>query len=383
MKNNRSLTFYQEPSTVKNHVTPSYAGGITSAAFANISLASASTTNAFNSQLSSYLNALNAQRDRLTQKVVEGLTNNPSYVGARSDGVKLAWDYEAADIDMGGKGSANWDKNQRIEISETGKVRGAEGHHQKNVADHPEHQADPDNIKFYKNRKDHLENGHDGDFHNETDGQLIDKNKMLKITNLKRVIKNELTGLGIAVAIGLGVGLSISVAISLAQSGVTPDSVKVALIQGVNDGLEAGVLSAVSYGVGRTIGQLATQAVNGFIQNLGVTLTENLTQVINMGVVGGLTIVVFSAYQFIKLKKSGLSTREALVQVGKQALFSISLLAVSMAAQAVLGGAAGIVVSISIGVIFISYSVVTTVHQRQFGEKIRVYTIEQAKPVFD
>ena len=39
------------------------------------------------------------------------------------------------------------------------KVRGAEGHHQKNVADHPEDQGDPDNIKFYKSRKEHLEKG--------------------------------------------------------------------------------------------------------------------------------------------------------------------------------------------------------------------------------
>ena len=63
------------------------------------------------------------------------------------------------------------------EIKETGKVRGAEGHHQKNVADHPEDQGDPDNIKFYKSRKEHLEKGHNGDFHNSSDLLLSEPGK--------------------------------------------------------------------------------------------------------------------------------------------------------------------------------------------------------------
>lgn len=46
------------------------------------------------------------------------------------------------------------------------------------------------------------------------------------------------------------------------------------------------------------------------------------------------------------------------------------------------GGPAGLIVSVSGGIIFISYSVVDIVHQREFSEKIRVYTIEKCKPSF-
>ena len=115
----------------------------------------------------------------------------------------MAWKYEKADVEMGGNGTANWNESQKQEILERGSVRGAEGHHQRNVAAHPEDQADPDNIKFYKSRKEHLEEGHHGDFHNESDAPPIDKEAKLEHTNRTRVIRNELKGAGIAAVIGL------------------------------------------------------------------------------------------------------------------------------------------------------------------------------------
>ena len=321
----------------------------------------------------------------LNAKRAADITNldlSKANMAARNRGVQRAWEYERADIEMGGKGSGNWDEAQRAEIRDTGKVRGAEGHHQKNVADHPEQQADPDNIKFYKDRQQHLDEGHGGNWQNESDADLIDKNKMLEKTNSKRVFKNELKGLGMAVAIGLGVGVTIGFVTTLAQNGITPDSLKLAATEGLKSGVESGVLSAVGYGIGRTIGEMATKALTGVIENFGIEITENISKMVNMGSVGALTIAVFSVYQFVKLKRQGYATREALIQVGKQALFSLSLLAVSIAAQGIWGGAAGIIVSVSIGIIMISYSVIDTVHQRHFSEKIRVYTIEKCYPQF-
>ncbi len=401
LKNNKSLTYYQQTSMPKSSITSAYAGGISSVAIANTSMVTANATTGFNTQLNGFLTSLGAKRDRLAQKVVQKLAENPNYTGARSDGVNLAWDYEAADVKMGGKGSANWSKSERAEILEKrpdtvnkpkvvdGKtqnpksgVRGVEGHHQKNVADHPEHQADPDNIKFYKNRADHLEQGHDGNFQNETDAPTIDKDKMLKKTNSKRVFKNELRGIGLAVAIGVGVGATIGFIATLAQSGVTPETIKLAAIEGGKSGLESGALALVGYGIGRTIGEIASRAVAETIGNLGITITENISKMINMGVVGALTITVFSAYQFIKLKINGVATKEALMQVGKQALFSLSLLAVSIAAQGIWGGPAGIIVSVSVGIILISYTVGKSVHDRHFAERIRVYMIDKCYPSF-
>lgn len=379
LKNNRSLTFYQQPSISRDsRITASYSGGIGAAAISSTSFYTAATTTGYNNQLQSFLTDLNQKRASDASRL--DLTKpNPN---ARNRGVQRAWEYERADVEMGGKGSAEWTEEQLEEIRANGKVRGAEGHHQRNVADHPEQQADPDNIKFYKDRQTHLDEGHGGDWHNESDADTIDKNEMLKKTNSKRVWKNELHGLGIAVAIGAGIGMTIGFVTTLAQSGVTPDSLKLALAEGAKGGLESGLLSAVGYGVGRTIGEVATQAVAGALENLGLTITDNLSKMINMGTVGALTIVVFSAYQFIKLKCHGVATKDALIQVGKQALFSLSLLAVSIAAKGIWGGAAGIIVSVSIGIIMISYSVVDSVHQRHFAEKIRVYTIEKCYPEF-
>lgn len=268
------------------------------------------------------------------------------------------------------------------EIKETGKVRGAEGHHQKNVADHPEDQGDPDNIKFYKSRKEHLEKGHNGDFHNSSDAPKIDKDKMLKKTNSKRVFRNEIKGIGIAAAIGIGVGFTIGFAVSLAQTGVTPDSIKYALVNGGKSGLSSGIQSTIGYGIGRTVGQLASQALTGVFSNVGLEITENIAKMCNMGAVGAITIGVFSTVQFVKLVCKGESLKTAAIQVGKQALFSLSLLVVSITAQGIFGGPSGIIVSVGVGVIFVTYTIADTVHQRNYSEKLRVYMIEKCKPIF-
>lgn len=381
LQNNRSLTFYQPTQINFRKISSPYVGGFISPAVASASLITTTTTTGFNAQLGGFLNILNSERDQLAQKVAQSLATDPTYQSSRNSGVRMAWKYEKADVQMGGKGSANWNKAQRAEVKEYGLVKGAEGHHQENVSDHPGQQANPDNIKFYKDRTEHLQKGHDGNWDNESNAPLIDKDKMLKRTNAKRVFRNEVRGIGIAVAIGLGIGMTIGFITTLAQSGVSPDSIKLAAAEGLKSGLEAGTLSAISYGIGRTIGEVLTKATTGLLENLGLLITDNIIQMVSMGVVGTLTIFIFSAYQFLKLRLQGIATIDALMIVGKQALFSLSLLAVSIAAQGIWGGCAGIIVSVSIGIIFITYSVANTVHQRHFSEKIRVYTIDKCYPI--
>lgn len=378
IKKNRSLTFYQQPVTAMRKDSPAYAKGTSAAATASISYQTSSIITGYNRQLQTFLTDLNLKRSLDASRL--DLTKPNS--AARSQGVKRAWEYEKADVEMGGSGSSNWSKEQRAEIKSTGKVRGAEGHHQKNVADHPAQQADPDNIKFYEDRSAHLHQGHQGDFHNSTDADPIDKNAMLKRTNTKRVWRKDIQGLGMAVAIGAGIGMTIGFITTLAQSGVTPDTLKLALAEGAKGGLESGLLGGVGYGIGRTVSEVITQALGGTLGKLAPEMAQKLTGMINMGVVGTLTILAVSTYQFIKLKCHGVATKEALIQTGKQALFSLSLLAVSIAAQGIWGGAAGMIVSISIGVIFISYSVADSVHQRHFADRVRVYMIEKCCPQY-
>lgn len=98
---------------------------------------------------------------------------------------------------------------------------------------------------------------------------------------------------------------------------------------------------------------------------------------------GGITATgVFSTVQFVKLVCKGESLKAAAIQVGKQALFSLSLLVVSITAQGIFGGPSGIIVSVGVGVIFVTYTIADTVHQRNYSEKLRVYMIEKCKPIF-
>jgi hypothetical protein len=389
VKKNRSLTFYQ-PITSQSKVSFSsaYVGGLSATALASSTYATATTTAGFNNQLNAFLDKLHAERIQDAQ--VLDLTQANSI--ARSRGVYRAWEYEKADIEMGGRGSKNWTDEECRQIKDNvsfesqsesrAGVRGAEGHHQRNAADHPENQADPDNIKFYRSRQGHLQEGHDGNWQNESDRPKTDKNKMLKKTNGKRVFKNELRGIGIAAAIGFGVGFTIEFAVSLAQSGVSPDSIKYAFVNGGKSGLASGVQSLVGYGLGRTIGQAAANAMEGVLKNLGIEITDNLAKMCSMGTIGVITIAVFSVVQLVRLIYKGVSVKEAAIQVGKQALFSLSLLAVSIVAQGIFGGATGTIVSIGVGVIFVTYSIADAVRQRHHSEKLRIYMIDACKPTF-
>jgi len=163
------------------------------------------TTNTYNKQFIEIMKRLTDQRNDIQQKVNEALAKNPNDTSNRQAGVRLARQYEQAEILMGGKGTADWSDSEMEEFKKTGTVRGSEGHHINNVADHPDQQGNPDNIRIAKDREEH-QKMHGGDFRNKTEGDLIDRDKRLKDTNNRRVIKNELSGLGMAAAIGFGTG---------------------------------------------------------------------------------------------------------------------------------------------------------------------------------
>ena len=258
-----------------------------------------------------------------------------------------------------------------------------EFHHRTSISSDPTKQSIADNVEPLKTSK------HDAkhtdpktnkvNYQNQVNEKPLNRQKDMQHGNKKRVLDNELRGLGTAVAIAAGIGLTVGFITTLARAGVSPESIKAAAVNGAKGGAEAGAMAAVGYSIGRTIGEKATQTI---LSNIGVTATENIAKMVNMGAVGVLTISVFSVYQFAKLKMCGVATKEALVQVGKQAVVSLSILALSIAAQGVYGGAAGIIVSTGAGLILITYSIADSVHQRKFSEKIRGYTIEKYAPYF-
>lgn len=216
--------------------------------------------------------------------------------------------------------------------------------------------------------------------HAYVDNEAMDK--VMEDTGIKGKVKNairknEIQGLASAVAIGAGIGFTIGFAVSLAQSGITPDSVKYAFVNGGKSGVASGVQSVVGYGIGRTIGQVATNAIEGVLSNAGLEITANISKMCTMGTVGAITVAVFSTVQFVKLIYRGECLKSAAIQVGKQALFSLSLLAISIAAQGMWGGPAGIIVSIGTGIVIVSYTIADAVHQRTFAEECHIKTIEE------
>jgi hypothetical protein len=385
IKNKKTLTFYQSISGREkdNFIIPY---GIGNEFFTSTISMNTYTTNLvtidFNNQLNMFLATLHNEKNKILEKVINGIERNPNYRSARSDAVELAWKYESADIEMGGNGSENWTSHEKKQILEHGNIKGAEGHHQRNVANYPKEQGDPNNIKIFRTRQEHLEKGHNGDFHNESNAAKIDKDQMLIKTNNKRVFMNEIKGIGIAAAIGLGVGFTIGFTISLAQNGINPESLKYALVNGGKIGMISGLESSIIYGIGRTIGQIAINAMEGILSNIGIEITQNISKMCSMAVVGGITISIFAIVHFIQLRKKGISLKESVIKVGKQVLFSSFLLLISILAQGVYGGFAGIIVSVSAGIIIVTYNIVDILQQKELLEKLKIYMIEKSKPNF-
>jgi hypothetical protein len=336
------------------------------------------TTNAYNDQFEKIFNDLNERRQYLENKM-NRLPNGDTSL--RNEGVGLAWRYERAEIEMGGKGSANWTEEQRQEIINNGKVRGAEGHHINSVKEHPELQANPDNIEFVKDRNEHLQK-HGGDFRNPTEGELIDRNARLEEVNRRRVIKNELTGIGLAAAIGLGIGFTIGVITTLAQKGISFDHVKTAMGVGLRTGFESSILATINHAIVRGIGESISDTLSQIaIHHYGFTATENLLKMCNMATIGIVGSIVFSTWLFMKLKWQGHSTRFAFAKAVKNLGTSLTILFVSIIAQGIWGGYAGLIASLTIGLSIVIFQYLRYNINQKLLDDIWNYTIEKSRPV--
>lgn len=151
---------------------------------------------------------------------------------------------------MGGKGiTRKWTKEESAIILSGKTVPGYEGHHEKNVADNPEEQANPDNIVFYSHEE-HLKE-HNGSFKNPTDGKLINKEKKLQKTNTKRNVKNELTGAANATVPNVVKGFINGCIDSTEKNSTIKDAIK----SGCKSALKSGGKALVDYGFTRLLKQ--------------------------------------------------------------------------------------------------------------------------------
>ena len=199
-------------------------------------------------------------------------------------------------------------------------------------------------------------------------GDMIEGNKA-------RVLRNELTGLGLAAAIGLGTGVTMSLVSGLARVGLDSGRIGDVVFDSLAAGTESGTIAAVTYTAGRGAAHLMEAA--------GLDLLSASGRMMNFAAVGLLSTSIVCVYQFTKSKLNGAATDEALALTGRTALSSVAMLAVSLAAQGIWGGPAGIIVSTGAGLAVLVVDTGKTVHARRLEARIREYSIEEYKNIID
>lgn len=215
--------------------------------------------------------------------------------------------------------------------------------------------------------------------------KLRNREEELKILNRKRTVKKQISGLGAAVLIGAGTGFAIGFMVGLAQSGISPNSIKYALASGTKEGVEGMFLSGMSYSVSEMAGNLIGGSISHIIaERLGMTIAERTMQMITdmctMGIGGSLAIIVTSVYQFTKMKYMGFSTRESMIRTEKSAIISFGVLLASVIAKGIWGGVAGLTVSATVGVIITGSSIYMVIHDKEIRKRIYNYMIELSEP---
>lgn len=118
----------------------------------------------------------------LNLSTVESLADDLTQ--ARQKAVAEAWRQERILVEKHGNGQRNWTEAEKKELLETGKVRGYEGHHINDVSNNPKLAGNPDNIKFVKGRKEHLQE-HGGSFKNPTKGNLSQRSNQIALDDEK------------------------------------------------------------------------------------------------------------------------------------------------------------------------------------------------------
>ena len=265
-----------------------------------------------------------------------------------------------------------------------------EGDHDTSVSADPEKQSHFDNVRMRKTSvHDEMHKDENGNinYRKPKYGKGIDRKQEIKEANSERVLQKQLVGLAAAVGIAAGIGFSLGFVSTLAQSGISPETLKYAFINGGKAAIESGVMGGVGYGIGQTFGKILSQTLSdAIVQSLGKSVAqatvENISRMCSMGVIGGLMIVITSVYQFAKLKIQGYSTKEALIRVGKNALVSIVILGLSIAAQGIWGGYAGLIVSISSAVLMVSVNIGIQIHDRTIRERISGWMVTLYLPEY-
>lgn len=249
-----------------------------------------------------------------------------------------------------------------------------EFHHRESISSNPSNQSMADNIDaLYTSDHDakHIDQETGKiDYRKPVYEEKLNRIGQMEDGNKRRVLANELRGLGLAVAIGFGASFTMSFISEIAQCGINNKQMSDVVFNSIAVGTESGIVAGATYIAGRTVMQAMV--------DIGLDLQSNFGSVLNSFAVGALSTAVVCTYQYVKLRVSGYSSSDALGAVRRTAISSLSSLTISIIAQVLTNSNyVGIIVSTAVGIMYFSFSLYKTVHAQKLENRLREYSIEE------
>lgn len=359
------------------HKTHSYAASaVISPAATLTALATTRRTTYLNIKLDRALSDVFGKTYEKNQRIAHILNKiNPGYRddGLSQSAISGAWKAERYELELGGKGTVKWTRAERKMILEKGKLEGVEGHHQQSVKYHSEEQANPDNIKFYRTREEHLQEGHHGDFKNESDAPMYDRRQRLIDTKRRSVIKNELLGGTIVAAVSFLTTAGLRFVIEMVRSNRNPEDIKNARDLAIREGAEAAGYALFSYGFTK----LSLYGGKKMIELLNLKLSTNAMKWVEGSIAAVAVAIAVGIITYIKMRRMGYDRKESFMQAGKTAGVSLGITMVSLIISINYGMSWAIGLNVAIAVISTSYMIFAVLHEKHLTEKLQVYTIQE------
>lgn len=174
----------------------------------------------------------------------------------------------------------------------------------------------------------------------------------------------EIKGAAAAAGMAALTNAGTTVAATLIRQGVSGETLKTAMINGLQSGVEGGVISLGVYGITRTAGASLYHAAAIRFADAGVQLGANIADGVCVGIMGAVATAAVSAYTFVKIKKQGATTGEALRIAGKNAAVSMGVTAAAGITTLAFGAFAGAALSAAISIGMIAFGIVQNVWGR-------------------
>ena len=259
-----------------------------------------------------------------------------------------------------------------------------EFHHRESISSDPTKQSLADNIDVLDTTAHDLKHT-DGDkinYQKPVSEEPLNRTGEMVEGNKRRVLRNELTGLGISMAIGLGVGFTFSVISEIAQHGICSDEIENMIFRSLSAGVESGFIAGVSHVVGRGVSAAMEEIFTSTaVEAVGLDIASGTGLLVNNAAVGLLSTAIICTYQYVKSRVSGANSAEAIQALKGTAVSSIALLSISIAAQGIWEGPAGIIVSTGVGVFYFAVNTAKSVHMRNLELRLREFSIEEYRAV--